>query len=43
VETRLENDQWGTIGVSSNILRASAQALLDSLYVCIGKGNLQKN
>ncbi|MFZ3100838.1 MAG: citramalate synthase [Desulfitobacteriaceae bacterium] len=38
VETRLEKEQWGTIGVSSNILKASAQALLDSLYIIIGKG-----
>ncbi|MHB8125943.1 MAG: citramalate synthase [Desulfitobacteriaceae bacterium] len=38
VETRLEKDEWGTIGVSSNILKASAQALLDSLYVAIGRG-----
>ena len=38
VETRLEKEQWGTIGVSSNILKASAQALLDSLYVTLGKG-----
>ena len=31
VETRQGLDSWGTIGVSSNILRASAKALLDAL------------
>lgn len=39
VQTHLGHSDWGTIGVSSNILRASAQALLDSLYLAIGKGN----
>ncbi|WP_206811002.1 citramalate synthase [Paradesulfitobacterium ferrireducens] len=38
VQTRLGHSDWGTIGVSSNILRASAQALLDSLYLAIGLG-----
>jgi len=42
VETSLENEEWGTIGVSSNILKASAQALLDSLYVTIGRDQLKK-
>ncbi len=35
VETRHGLDSWGTIGVSSNILRASARALLDALYIVI--------
>ena len=35
VQTRLAQEEWGTIGVSSNILRASAQALLDALYLTI--------
>lgn len=39
VQTHLGHADWGTIGVSSNILRASAQALLDSLYLAIGNGN----
>ncbi|MDD2233845.1 MAG: citramalate synthase [Desulfitobacteriaceae bacterium] len=43
VETCLGTDKWGTIGVSSNILKASAQALLDSLYVTISKGNISKD
>lgn len=37
VETRHGLDSWGTIGVSSNILRASARALLDALYIVIFK------
>lgn len=35
VETRHGKDSWGTIGVSSNILRASAKALLEALYIMI--------
>lgn len=35
VETRHGLDSWGTIGVSSNILKASAKALLDALYIVI--------
>lgn len=35
VETRHGLNSWGTIGVSSNILRASAKALLDALYLVI--------
>ena len=31
IDTRLEDEVWGTIGVSKNILKASAQALLDAL------------
>lgn len=44
VETRHGLDSWGTIGVSSNILRASARALLDALYIIIlrGQGKLGK-
>lgn len=37
VETSTPNGTWGTIGVSSNILKASAQALLDSLFTAILK------
>jgi len=37
VETRHGLDSWGTIGISSNILRASSKALLDALYVVILK------
>jgi 2-isopropylmalate synthase len=36
-ETRFGRFKWGTIGVSANILRASAKALLDALYVVILK------
>ncbi len=44
VQTRLGLDEWGTIGVSSNILRASAQALLDALFLTILRsGNPQTN
>ncbi len=35
VETRHGLDSWGTIGISSNILRASSKALLDALYIVI--------
>lgn len=35
VETRQGSETWGTIGVSTNILKASAQALLDGLYLAI--------
>ena len=38
VETRLGTQTWGTIGVSTNILKASAQALLDGLYLAIRRG-----
>ena len=31
IDTRLDHEVWGTIGVSNNILKASAQALLDAL------------
>ncbi|MDR0433844.1 MAG: citramalate synthase [Gracilibacteraceae bacterium] len=34
-ETRFGLAKWGTVGVSANILRASAGALLDALYVVI--------
>ena len=37
VDTRLEQEDWGTIGVSTNILKASCQALLDALYWTIWK------
>jgi len=35
VETRHGLNTWGTIGVSTNILRASAKALLEALYMVI--------
>lgn len=35
VETKHGTKTWGTVGVSSNILRASAMALLDALYLVI--------
>ncbi|MDR3288106.1 MAG: citramalate synthase [Peptococcaceae bacterium] len=37
VETSTPQETWGTIGVSSNILKASAQALVDGLYMAIMK------
>jgi len=37
VDTRLEHEDWGTIGVSTNILKASAQALLDAINWTIWK------
>ncbi|MHB1653609.1 MAG: citramalate synthase [Desulfitobacteriaceae bacterium] len=40
VETRLAAETWGTIGVSTNILKASAQALLDGLYLAIRKSEV---
>jgi len=44
VETRHGLDSWGTIGVSSNILRASSKALMDAMYYVIlrDKGKLKK-
>ncbi len=39
VETGLGRESWGTIGVSANVLKASAQALLDALYAGIAKGS----
>ncbi|MCG1024911.1 citramalate synthase [Dehalobacter sp.] len=35
VETKHGVNTWGTIGVSSNIIKASAKALLDALYLVI--------
>lgn len=37
VDTRLDQEDWGTIGVSTNILKASAQALLDAINWTIWK------
>ncbi|MDP4160388.1 MAG: alpha-isopropylmalate synthase regulatory domain-containing protein, partial [Bacillota bacterium] len=37
VDTRVEREVWGTIGVSTNILKASAQALLDAINWTIWK------
>lgn len=39
VDTRLENEICSTIGVSQNILRASAQALLDAINWIIWQGS----
>lgn len=41
IDTRLGNEVWGTIGVSKNILRASAQALLDAINWTIWRGKEQ--
>ncbi len=38
IDTRLEREVWGTIGVSKNILKASAQALLDAINWTIYRG-----
>ncbi|MBC2721336.1 citramalate synthase [Desulfosporosinus sp.] len=38
IDTRLGNEVWGTIGVSKNILKASAQALLDAINWTIWRG-----
>jgi len=38
IDTRLGKEVWGTIGVSKNILKASAQALLDALNWTIYRG-----
>lgn len=38
MDTRLGNEVWGTIGVSKNILRASAHALLDAINWTIWRG-----
>ncbi|WP_407306844.1 citramalate synthase [Desulfosporosinus sp. SB140] len=37
IDTRLGHEVWGTIGVSKNILKASAQALLDAINWTIWK------
>jgi 2-isopropylmalate synthase len=39
IDTRLEHEVWGTIGVSKNILKASAQALLDAINWTIWRGS----
>ncbi len=39
IDTRLEQEVWGTIGVSKNILKASAQALLDAINWTIYRGS----
>ena len=39
IDTRLNKEVWGTIGVSKNILKASAQALLDALNWTIWIGS----
>ena len=39
IDTRLDKEVWGTIGVSKNILKASAQALLDALNWTIWRGS----
>ena len=42
VDTRLEREVWGTIGVSTNILKASAQALLDAINWTIWKFEIEE-
>jgi 2-isopropylmalate synthase len=39
IETRLNQETWGTIGVSKNILKASAYALLDAITWTIVREN----
>ncbi|MDR3599992.1 MAG: citramalate synthase [Desulfosporosinus sp.] len=39
IDTRLDNEVWGTIGVSKNILKASTQALLDAINWTIWRGS----
>ncbi|AET70607.1 2-isopropylmalate synthase/homocitrate synthase family protein [Desulfosporosinus orientis DSM 765] len=39
MDTRLGEEVWGTIGVSKNILKASAQALLDAINCTIWRGD----
>ena len=43
IDTRLEHEVWGTIGVSKNILKASAQALLDAINWTIYRGTRDKS
>ncbi|HZK54134.1 MAG TPA: citramalate synthase [Desulfosporosinus sp.] len=42
IDTRLDQEVWGTIGVSKNILKASAQALLDALNWTIYRDTVHK-
>lgn len=42
IDTRLEHEVWGTIGVSKNILKASAQALLDAINWTIWRGSARE-
>ena len=37
IETSNGRDEWGTVGVSENIIDASLQALIDSMELCLGK------
>jgi len=43
IDTRLEHEVWGTIGVSKNILKASAQALLDAINWTIYCGEVPRD
>jgi len=43
LESRDERDVWSTIGVSTNIIEASWQALVDSVKYKLSKDNLNKN
>lgn len=43
LESRDERDVWSTIGVSTNIIEASWQALVDSIKYKLSKDNLNKN
>ena len=39
IESRDENDIWGTVGVARNIIEASYQALVDSIEYKLYKDN----
>jgi 2-isopropylmalate synthase len=43
IESRDENDHWGTVGVSEDILEASWQALVDSINYKMYKAEKQNN
>jgi len=43
LESRDEQDVWTTIGVSTNVIEASWQALVDSIHYKLSKENLNKN
>lgn len=43
IESSDEKQQWGTVGVSENIITASFTALIDSIYYKLYKSNKEKN
>jgi 2-isopropylmalate synthase len=43
IESRDENDHWGTVGVSHDIIEASWQALVDSINYKMYKAEKQNN